>query len=344
MKIFKRFKTMKEQRIPGMVYLPLLVFMGISFYQTAIGFEDLLGTTLAWAFSAGIVLIMIYLTIHIGQKRINNEGIAGYILFYFLCFIFSFAGNFNAVYTQYQTEQLYRDELNKHKIQLDNLMASSTKALNNFSPEIEEKRIKVENLTEQLFFQITDPARPGLGDRAKILIKELETTLDEKLTEFGGTPEQLAENYRKNIESISQRKFTAGDMGRVKDMLDSNNVLATETYRLIDQTLLDSQRVKNLGYDTNLKVVTTINKIAADTKEFVNDTEKFNFDVVHFESQELGKIAFSFKSGFTEHLFVAILFSLFCIFLDWAVVIYLIVRYGKNYRVPYESIKGNADL
>ena len=335
---------MKQQRIPGMVFLPLLVFMGISFYQTALGFEDLLGTTLAWAFSAGIVLIMIYLTVHIGQRRIDSEGIIGYVLFYILCFAFSFAGNFNAVYTQYQTEQLYRDELSKHKIQLDNLMASSTRALNNFNPEIEERRIKVQNLTEQLVLQITDPARPGLGERAREILVEIESVLGERLTEFGGTPQQLAENYRKNIENIAENQFNAGDVGRVQSILETNRQNADEVYRLIDQTLLDSQRVKSLGYDTNLKTVAAINKISTDTQEFINDPDKFYYEPVHFETQELGKIAFSFKSGFNDHLFVALLFSLFCIFLDWAVVIYLIIRYGKGYTAPYQTVKGVADL
>lgn len=335
---------MKQQRIPGMVYLPLLVFMGISFYQTALGFVDLLGVTLAWAFSAGIVVIMIYLTLHIGQRRLDNQGIIGFVLFYILCFSFSFAGNFNAVYTQYQTEQLYRDELNKHKIQLDNLMAASTRALNNFAPEIDEKRIRVENLTEQLVRQITDPARPGLGERARVILAEIEEVLEERLTEFAGTPQQLAESYSKNIKSIAEKKFTAGDVGRVQSILDANREQAEEAYRLIDQTLVDSQRVKNLGYDTNHKTVATINKISGDTQEFINDPDKFYFEPVYFETQELGKIAFSFKSGFTEHLFVALLFSLFCIFLDWAVVIYLIIRYGKGYTASYEPVKGAADL
>ncbi|WP_052019466.1 hypothetical protein [Pelistega indica] len=266
------------------------------------------------------------------------------VLFFLVCSLFSYSGNFNAIYTQYQTEQLYRDELNKHKIQLDDLIASSTKALNNFSPETEERRIKIENLTEQLVRQITDISRPGLGQRARELVKEIELELGEKLTEFAGTPQQLAEKYKENIQSIVQRKFMSGDMARVKDLLKQNNDYAEETYKLIDQTLSSTERVKQLGYDSNLKAVTVINKIGADTQEFINNTEKFSFEKVQFESQELGKIAFSFKSAFSNHLLVAILFSILSFFFDWAVVIYLIAHYGKGYIEPYEPKVSKADL
>ncbi|STZ13913.1 Uncharacterised protein [Moraxella caviae] len=34
---------MKQARIPGYIYLPLLVFLVISLVQTALGFSDLMG-------------------------------------------------------------------------------------------------------------------------------------------------------------------------------------------------------------------------------------------------------------------------------------------------------------
>ena len=83
----------------------------------------------------------------------------------------------------------------KHKRQLNDVVSTINKALNNFNPELTEKRHRVEALTEQLVSQISDPARPGLGKRALELIREIEGVPGECLTEFGTrgiAPKELA--------------------------------------------------------------------------------------------------------------------------------------------------------
>ncbi len=80
--------------------------------------------------------------------------VIGFLIAYFFFSLFSFAGNFNAIYTSYQKEQLFRDELLKHKQQLNDVISATNKALNNFNPELTEKHHRVEALTEQLVSQI----------------------------------------------------------------------------------------------------------------------------------------------------------------------------------------------
>ncbi|MBE2895603.1 hypothetical protein HPC38_01765 [Pasteurellaceae bacterium HPA106] len=335
---------MTKQHIPGLVAIPLTIFLGISLYQTALGFEDLLGKPLAWAFSAGITVIMFYLTLHVGNKRINSEPITGLVLFYLICSLFSFSGNFNAVYTQYQTEQLYRDELTLHKEQLNETLTSSTRALNNFSPEDNAKKVKIEQLTEQLVRQINDPARPGLGAQAKSLVREIENTLGERLTEFAGSPKELAQKYEDNIKSIVATKYKSGDLGRAEKLIEDNKAKAERMNKTIDDVLSSSQLVKDLGYQINMEVVNTINEIGIKTQELIGDSSKYSFHKAQFGIQEIGKIAYSFKSGFTQHILVAFLFSIFCLFLDWAVVLYLIVRYGRGYVESYNPQLHSEDI
>lgn len=322
---------MKEhQQVPGMIYIPLMVFLGISFYQTAIGFLDIVPPVFAWGFSGGITMIMAYLTHAIGIRRINSLPILGLIIFFAVCSLFSYAGNFNAVYTKYQKEQLYRDELTLHKQQITDVIATSDKALDNFSPENNEKELRVEQLTQQLVRQITDEARPGIGVHARKLITEIESLLGENLTEFAGGPNELAEKYSQNIRDIAKRKFTAGDLGRVESVKAENHKLAEQLTKLADDALVSTDLVKATGYATSIKLTDGINKIGLRTQEFIKNPARFKFEKVKFENQEIGKIAFSFKSGFTKHPFVSILLSVMCLFLDWAVVLYLIVRYGRE--------------
>lgn len=335
------------RKLPGWVHIPLLVFMGISLVQTALGFQDLFGKEFAWAFSIALTMLMYGFTIFIGYRRVNKLPVIGFILAYFFFSLFSFAGNFNAVYTSYQKEQLFRDELRKHKDQLNDVVNAANKALNNFSPEISEKRNRVETLTQQLVSQITDPARPGLGKRALELISEIEAVLGEKLTEFGTrntSPRELAERYQENIDQIARRKLTTKDYDKVDEIREKIQKKQKELNNLIDDVLQTTISVKAYGFETNLRAVNVINEIGSEVQEFINNTAVFKFEKVQFESQEIGKIAFSFKSAFTQHPFVAFLFTILCLFIDWAVVLSLLVFFGRNEKEPVKASRSGRGM
>lgn len=336
-----------SRKLPGWVHIPLFVFMAISLVQTALGFSDLFGDAFAWAFSAAITMLMYGFTVFIGQRRINKLPVIGFVIAYFFFSLFSFAGNFNAIYTSYQKEQLFRDELLKHKQQLNDVVSAANKALNNFSPEITEKRNRVESLTEQLVSQITDPARPGLGKRALELIAEIEGGLGEKLTEFGtrgGNWKEIAERYQENIDQVARRKISSRDYDKVEDIRETIQSKQKELNRLIDDVLQTTISVKEYGFETNLKAVNIINEIGSIVQEFINDTAVFKFEKVAFESQEIGKIAFSFKSAFSDHPLVGALFTILCLFIDWAVLLSLLVFFGRNEKEAVKPINTGRSM
>ena len=335
------------KKLPGWVHIPLFVFMAISLAQTALGFTDLFGAPFAWAFSAAITMLMYGFTLFIGTRRLNKLPVIGFLIAYLFFSLFSFSGNFNAIYTSYQKEQLFRDELLKHKQQLNDVVSATNKALNNFNPELTEKRNRVEALTEQLVSQISDPARPGLGKRALELIREIEGVLGERLTEFGTrgiTPKELALRYQENIDQITRRKLTNKDYDKVEEIRANTEKKAKEINNLIDNVLSTAADVKQYGFETNLKAVNVINEMGSNTQEFINDTAIFKFEKVPFESQEIGKIAFSFKSAFVDHPLVAVLFTILCLFIDWAVVLSLLVFFGRNEKEPTQVIHSGRSM
>ena len=286
-------------------------------------------------------------TLFIGTRRLNKLPVIGFLIAYLFFSLFSFSGNFNAIYTSYQKEQLFRDELLKHKQQLNDVVSATNKALNNFNPELTEKRNRVEALTEQLVSQISDPARPGLGKRALELIREIEGVLGERLTEFGTrgiTPKELALRYQENIDQITRRKLTNKDYDKVEEIRANTEKKAKEINNLIDNVLSTAADVKQYGFETNLKAVNVINEIGSNTQEFINDTAIFKFEKVPFESQEIGKIAFSFKSAFVDHPLVAVLFTILCLFIDWAVVLSLLVFFGRNEKEPTQVIHSGRSM
>lgn len=73
------------KKLPGWVHIPLFVFMAISFWETGNGFKDLFGAEIAWGFSAAITMLLYGFTILIGNRRLNNLPVLGFLIAYF-CF------------------------------------------------------------------------------------------------------------------------------------------------------------------------------------------------------------------------------------------------------------------
>ncbi|WP_273396391.1 hypothetical protein [Actinobacillus porcinus] len=336
------------RKLPGWVHIPLFVFMAISLYQTAKGFEDLFGKPFAWAFSTAITMLMYGFTIFVGQRRLNKLPVVGFLIAYFFFSLFSFAGNFNAIYTSYQEEQIYRDEMTRHKQELDDVVNAANKALNNFAPDITEKRNRIEALTEQLITQITDPNRPGLGKRALEIIAEIESVLGEKLTELGtrgGDWKAIAERYRENIDQIARRKITNKDYDRIEEIRDKITSKQKEAEKTINELFSgSSDEIKEQGRQFIHKVVKLINEIGSETENFINDPAVFKFHKAVFESQEMNKITYSFKSAFTEHPFIALILAIVCFFIDWAVMLSLLVFFGHSHREPAQVINSGRTM
>lgn len=343
------------KKLPGWVHIPLFVFMTISFWETGNGFKDLFGTEIAWGFSAAITMLLYGFTILIGNRRLNNLPVLGFLITYFCFSLFSFTGNFNAIYTNYQESQLYVNELNQHKEELNKVLSASNKALDNYDPEVSQKRNKIDDLTQQLVSQITDPARPGLGKRALELIAEIESMLDGKITNFGTngqTPEQLAKRYKAIIDQSAYKKFVTDNHRATFDIRKENNEKERKTMESINRLLEKyisvgaSDNFNKQAKQMNLDTVSTINTIITNTKEALKDEDrtKFNFENVVSENQEVGKIAFSFKSAFTNEPFIAFLFVIVCFFIDWAVVLSLLVFFGRNEKEPAQVIHSGRSM
>lgn len=141
-----------------------------------------------------------------------------------------------------------------------------------------------------------------------------------------------------------RRTLTNKDYDKVEDIREKAQKKAKEVNSLIDNVLSTTNDVKQYGFETNLKAVNTINEIGSTTQEFINDTAIFKFEKVPFESQEIGKIAFSFKSAFVEHPLVAVLFTILCLFIDWAVVLSLLVFFGRNEKEPTFVINSGRSM
>lgn len=341
------FEEKEQPKVPSWVHIPIAIFVLISFYETGKGFTPVLGSVLGWGFSFGLAFILFIMNKKFAENIVNKRSIKSLFIFYCFCCVFSFAGNYSGMFNYFLNQSIYQNELKHHLEQVDDVYNRAVKAIDNFDPVTAEKINRVHALSDQLRLQITDPARPGLGQRARELIAEIEGILGEKLTEFGATskPEALAERYQENINQIVQRTLNSGDNKRATDL----KAQVEQEYNRIRATIHEAlgyskgEALAN-NYKVNITVVSEINNLIAVVKEFINDPKKFDYETVKFESADIGQFGFIFDKTVNEYFGNGIIIAFLALFIDFCSIVLFAVMLNDASATKPKRKSSSRDL
>lgn len=292
----------------GLFLALTFVFLSISVWQTSQGYQLMFGVQLAWIFSFAIGLMMLFLSFEMRKRRLKGQSAMGPLAGYIACAVFCFFGNFNAIYSRYNREELFKKELQKHRQQLTVVSTAAVTALQKADTAADHMERRVQELKGQLLMQIRDPANAGLGNRSREVIASIEASLGQKLTVFSGNPAQLAGSYSSNIDHIllirlnNSRKKLADQMIReIAVQKDSLDIMILDA--------LKPQNIGSKGQEAIFKTVDAINTIGGKTRTFLGNTG-FTFQNAEFENQEIGKISHTFSSAFNGENWATALISM----------------------------------
>lgn len=271
------------------------ICVSISFIQTARGYDELAGPIFNWAFSIVISLFILLLNYRFRDHLRKGITILGILAFYLVVTSFSFAGNFNAFYSQFMQKELYENELKDFRAKLEGIQQKSVTALNN-SNDSEEIRAKVLPLKRALVEQIKNPGNPGMGQKAKSLLTELEGLLGTTITILQGSNyEETAKLMGDQVENILNDQLTAltGDTDRLVAKI---NLMADSIKPEIDQTLADNQLLQEGGkaiLTNTARIHNTIGELTMNTL----GPNQFTYEPVQSRHAQVGKISHSFQSA-----------------------------------------------
>jgi len=273
-----------------------LICVSISFIQTARGYDELAGPVFNWAFSIVISLFILLLNFRFRDHLRKGLAIAGILVFYLIVTSFSFAGNFNAFYSQFMQKELYEDELKNFRADLEGVQQKAITALDN-SNNADEVRSKVMPLKRALEEQIKNPGNPGLGEKARSLITEIEQVLGTSITLLQGRSyEETATLMGDQIENVLNDQLGAltADTDRVITRI---NTMADSIKPQIDVALMEGGQVledngKELLNET-ARIHNTIGELAMATL----GPDQFTYEAIQSKNAQVGKISHSFQSA-----------------------------------------------
>jgi len=313
----------------GMFLIISLFFLGISVYQTAKGYTQMFKGA-AWIMSIGIGIMMLFLAFEMRKRKKRGEKTLGLLMGYFVLAIFSFIGNFNALYTNYYTDSLYETELSNHQRELTEISTYAIEALKNADPISLKLKNDVDGLKEQLKTQITNTSDPGIGRKAKVIISDIESALGKELTYLKGNPKQQAKMYADNIDQLLNTKLKGSKLFKANELISTIELMKSEIEPQILE-VLSSDNILKEGEEINRKAMTTINNIGAKTENFLGKS-KFKYDKATFTNQDMNKISHSFRSAFSnsDNKWAAIIIVIAAIFIDAVVPFVVFVSTRKE--------------
>lgn len=298
-----------------------VICVSISFIQTALGYELLAGPIFTWLFSLIISAFMLLTNLRLRDALHKGAAIIGILAFYVIIAFFSFAGNFNAFYSQFMKDELIENELRTYETQIPAIQQSAIQAMRKTN-DAKEIEMKVKQLKYSLESQILDPANSGFGERAKEIKQEIETILGTQLTKYEGDSKSIATKMNIQIDQVLQTKLAV--MTKDSDVVIAKiNAKVDEVMPNIRLALLP-QNIANQGRSALDLADNTYNTIGEMTKGFI---PTFSYEPIKSEQLQVGKISHSFQSGFgkMENPQATLIATLASLAVDFLVPIYLLL-------------------
>ena len=191
-----------------------------------------------------------------------------------------------------QKELLY-DDLEFYEARLANLESESLQALKN-TYKIDDIKEKVVLQRTNLINQITDPSNPGLGDRAKRIIPQIEETLGVELTKPSGTSKQVADFYHKTIDTLLAQKLSS-----LREEEQNYVAMVESSIKDVEEDIDQAKNSDSVVDDQKAieRSVKVYNQIGEKIKGIVDSNVDFFFNPVTAANIEIGKISHSLRSA-----------------------------------------------
>jgi hypothetical protein len=225
---------------------------------------------------------------------------------------------------------IYNQELRMLNTGFNSLETSVASKFNyKYPPETSQQ---IEAKKKQLMEQIHDPGNPGIGDRAKSIIKDIEKLLGDKLSilaPVGNDYIDLAVRMGKQIDSMILN--LSPQEAELKDEITR----ATLKYnkKIQDLTALGKGEIDNSAEPLIEEALNEYNKLGGKARSVLSE-DKYKFTPIKSETNEIGKIGYAFRHAFENFGIYPIIVLLGCLLLDFLIPILIVLIVKSDETTP----------
>lgn len=304
-----------------------LLLVSVSFYQTWQGLEQIFGHA-AIVISLALSLLLLYLCWLLREAKLTGRPTGKLMAVYSFIALFCFMANFNALYTRFMRTDIYTAELRDINARFDKLEADVNAKFNYKYDKATAQN--VETKKKQLMEQIQDKGNPGMGNRARMLIKDLEKLLGQKvdiLRPVGNDYTDLADRMGRQIDGI------VSDLSPEEAKLKTDLSAATKKWsdKIQEILLLPKKDKDEQAQGVIDQSLAEYNKLGQKATNILGE-EKFKFEPKESNTQDIGKIGYAFDHAVQNFGVYQLVVLLGCILLDFIIpiILLLVTKPGDN--------------
>ena len=295
--------------------LALLILSGLclaySGYQTFQGYATDLGTLNSLMLSTILTLAMMVLSISLRidiKRGYSQNKIMFTLALYMLVASFSFIGNFNSFYKALMQDTVVREEIQEKLIVIQNIKGKLNDTFQD--NEVDKMRVKTLALIDQFKSQLTNQMEPGLGDKAEVILKQIENTLGTPLTRLKGNDKsdealkRMADQYEELIKRALEKSPLVASRGAFEKEQIKNELNKKIDFR-ISELEKASQDMTQSSYETREKAKIAIQQSVSTYKEVGSQIRRYNNNFIFNENltlknTNLGMISHTLSSSFSN--------------------------------------------
>ncbi len=231
------------------IVFSIIVLLAASFsaYTTYLGFSYDLPQLASIVIAAIIGLGLLIINFKIRDYRVKGQSVAAPLLAFLFFFIFSFISNTNAIYTYFLQKDIVKNTqviaANDFDVGTSMILAE----IDNNELTIEASRVKknLDIAKRNLYNQVIDPANPGLGEKAKEHLFEVESILGITLTKLRapGAGSSMAQ-YKKYAESLTElidMQFNTKYITGKNENIEAFSQKINQLRKLYESTLINKE-------------------------------------------------------------------------------------------------------
>lgn len=302
-----------------------LLLISVSFWQTWLGLQQIFGPA-SIVISLVLSVMLLILSWLMREEKLKDNSVTPLFFMYIFIASFCFMANFNSLYTRFMKTDIYSNELrgiNEDFNQLESDVNSKFNYIHSgeFLQNIEIKKA-------QMIEQIKDPGNPGIGERAKSLIRDLEKLLGQRvdiLTCIGNDYVDLADRMGSQIDAM----ITSLSPVETDLKVDINKAVLKWNKKIQELLLLTNAQKDDISQSLIDESLTEYNKLGNRAINVLG-ANKFKFESKLSKTQEVGKIGYAFEHAIKNFSVFQVVVLMGCILLDFLLPILIILITKPN--------------
>jgi hypothetical protein len=321
--------------------------VGISAYLSYYGYLTSFGA-LALPFTIVLAIGLFGADILIQQSRVNGQSMVPGVAFWVLIAFFSASSNFNYLYTNFMESDVVQQTLDgQYEVFRDNLTETKTQLeeLDSYT-FTEDRRLELDRELARLRTQVSDPLRPGCGQRCRDHIENIERILGQALSDLKtppvGASVAVVNSWYENFRDVAVTDFNK--------MIESNNfgevnkLLADIDKLLLQYDTPDRVLARNIGLPILRKLAEDSEEVERRANALLADGNNVQHEEINVTLGRLGEIVYSFQNAFGElpNPLATVISGILSIVVDVIPVFFALAAFSRESTSSYRPARGRG--